>query len=111
MISAGSKLLLLWNDYSANQNGTVMVTRFMQRDASDPVSTWSPPASRVPRPARPDGIYHGAALSAVSDGSSVHLVYKDQNQLRLWYRRFDAATGSFGPRVQIDDSEQDWALQ
>jgi len=110
LISAGSKLLLLWNDYSANENGTVMVTRFMQRDASDPVSTWSAPQAAFPdQPA--DGIYHGAALSAVSDGSSVHLVYKDQNQLRLWYRRFDAATGSFGPRVQIDDSEQDWALQ
>jgi hypothetical protein len=110
LISAGSKLLLVWNDYSANQNGTVIVTRFMQRDASDPLGTWS-----TPQPAFPDlpvdGIYHGAAMSAVADGSGVHLVYKDQNLMLLWYRRFDVATGAFGPRVQVDDSEQDWALQ
>jgi len=110
LISAGSKLLLVWNDYSANENGTVIVTRFVQRDASDPVGTWS-----APQPAFPDdpvdGIYHGAALSAVSDGAGVHVVYKDQNRMLLWYRRFDVATGTFGARVQVDDSEQDWALQ
>jgi hypothetical protein len=110
LISAGSKLLLLWNDYSANQNGTVITTRFVQREASEPLGTWSAPKSAFPD-VPVDGIYHGAALSAVSDGSSVHLVYKDQNKMLLWYRRFDVATLTFGPRVQVDDSEQDWALQ
>ena len=110
LISVGTKILMIWNDYSANENGTRIVTRFVERDAGDPLSAWSNPKDAFPdEPA--DGIYHGAALSAVADGNSVHLVYKDQNQMRLWYRRFDAATGTFGARVQIDDSAQDWALQ
>src|SRR6267143_676396 len=73
---------------------------------SRPSSPWARPSA-----APADGIYHGAAMSAVVDGTSVHVVYKDQNQMRIWYRRFDAATGTFGARVQIDDSAQDWALQ
>src|SRR5438105_4361336 len=110
LISVGSKLLLIWNDYSANENGTRIVTRFVKRDAADPAGSWSAPQNAFPDDP-PDGIYHGAALSAVADGSGVHLVYKDQNQQRLWYRRFEVATGAFGPKVQVDDSEQDWALQ
>ena len=110
LISAGTKILMIWNDYSANENGTRTVTRFVERDAGDPLSAWSNPTDAFPDDPV-DGIYHGAAMSAVADGNSVHLVYKDQNQLRLWYRRFDAATGTFGARVQIDDSAQDWALQ
>ena len=110
LISVGSKLLLIWNDYSANENGTRIVTRFVKRDAADPAGSWSTPQNAFPDDP-PDGIYHGAALSAVADGSGVHLVYKDQNQQRLWYRRFEVATGAFGPKVQVDDSEQDWALQ
>jgi hypothetical protein len=110
LISVGTKLLLIWNDYSGNENGTRIVTRSVERDAGDPLSAWSNPKDAFPdEPA--DGIYHGAAMSAVADGNSVHVVYKDQNQMRLWYRRFDAATGTFGARVQIDDSAQDWALQ
>jgi hypothetical protein len=110
LISAGSKLLLIWNDYSGNENGTRIVTRFRLRDAADPVSTWSAVQDAF-RDEPADGIYHGAALNAVADASGVHLVYKDQNQMRLWYRRFDVASGAFGPRVQVDDSVQDWALQ
>ena len=110
LISAGSKLLLIWNDYSGNENGTRIVTRFVKRDAADPTGTWSAPQNAFPdEPA--DGIYHGAALSAVADASGVHLVYKDQNKMRLWYRRFDVASGAFGSKVQVDDSAQDWALQ
>jgi Bacterial Ig domain len=110
LISVGTKLLLIWNDYSANENGTRILTRFMQRDAADPLTAWSVAKDAFPdEPA--DGIYHGAALSAVADSSGVHLVYKDQNQLKLWYRRFDLAAGTFGARVQVDDSQQDWALQ
>jgi hypothetical protein len=110
LISVGTRLLLIWNDYSANENGTRTVTRFMQRDAADALSVWS--AAKDAFPDDPvDGIYHGAALSAVADSASFHLVYKDQNKLKLWYRRFDVATGTFGTRVQVDDSQQDWALQ
>jgi hypothetical protein len=110
LISAGRKLLLVWNDYSANEDGTRMVTQFAMRDEADPLGAWGAPAAAFPdEPA--DGIYHGAAMSAVAEGDSVHVVYKDQNQLRLWYRRFDTATATFGARVQIDDSAQDWALQ
>jgi hypothetical protein len=110
LIRVGSKLLLLWNDYSANENGTRIVTRFVERDAADPISSWSAPSDAFPDDP-PDGIYHGAAMSTVADATGFHLVYKDQNQLRLWYRRYDAATHTFGARVQIDDSTQDWALQ
>ena len=110
LIGVGSKLLLIWNDYSGNEHGTRIVTRFVKRDSADPTSAWSAPQVAFTDDST-DGIYHGAALSAVADGSGVHLVYKDQNQLRLWYRRFDAAAGAFGPKVQVDDSTQDWALQ
>jgi len=110
LISVGTKLLLIWNDYSANENGTRIVTRFVERDAADALSVWSAAKDAFPdEPA--DGVYHGAALSAVADSSGVHLVYKDQNRLKLWYRRFEVATGTFGARVQVDDSQQDWALQ
>jgi hypothetical protein len=110
LINAGQKLLMIWNDYSGNEKGTRMVTSFVTRDAADPLGTWSAPAPAFPdEPA--DGIYHGAAMSAVAEGGSVHLVYKDQNQMRLWYRRYDVAAGSFGPRILIDDGAQDWALQ
>ncbi len=110
LITVGTKLVLIWNDYSANENGTRTVTRFMQRDAADALSVWS--AAKDAFPDDPvDGIYHGAALSAVADSASAHLVYKDQNKLKLWYRRFDVAAGTFGAKVQVDDSQQDWALQ
>ena len=111
LISLGHKLLLLWNDYSENESGTRAVTRFMLRDDQDPLASWGAPSQAFPDdPA--DGIFHGAALSAVADGSGgLHLVYKDHNQRRLWYRRFDGAKGSFGPRTLVDDSVDDWALQ
>jgi hypothetical protein len=110
LISVGTKLLLVWNDYSGNEHGTRIVTRFVERNSDDPLSAWTAPRDAFPdEPA--DGIYHGAAMSAVADGTGVHVVYKDQNKLQLWYRRFDAATSTFGARVQIDDSLQDWALQ
>jgi len=110
LISVGTKLLLLWNDYSANENASRITTRFVVRDARDPRDCWSAPRDAFPDdPA--DGIYHGAALSAVADEDSLHLVYKDQNRMRLWYRRFDAATATFGAAVAVDDSVDDWALQ
>lgn len=56
----------------------------------------------------PEGLYHGAALSAVSPGEGrMHLVYKDLNQ-HLSYRFFDGA--AFGPPIPLETSG-DWALQ
>ncbi|RKH88551.1 exo-alpha-sialidase, partial [Corallococcus praedator] len=78
-------------------------TRLRVRDAADPVDTWGPS-----REAFSDGIYHGAALSAVEDGQGgIHLVYKDETE-RLYYRRFDGT--SFGPRTLVENTP-DWALQ
>ncbi|MFP2899057.1 WD40/YVTN/BNR-like repeat-containing protein [Corallococcus sp. 4LFB] len=60
------------------------------------------------RDAFSDGIYHGAALSAVEDGQGgIHLVYKDETE-RLYYRRFDGT--SFGSRILVEGTP-DWALQ
>lgn len=109
LISLGTRLLLIWNDYSANLNGSAIATRFLVRDDLDPEDLWSAPRDAFPR-LPVDGIYHGAAMSAVADGGGgLHLVYKDQNELRLWYRYFDGER--FHPRVQVDDSAGDWALQ
>ena len=109
LISLGQRLLLLWNDYSANENGTRMATQMVTRADVDDLSAWSAPAAAFPDDP-PDGIYHGAAMSAVADGNGgLHLVYKDQNAQRLWYRHFDGE--AFGPRIAVDDSANDWALQ
>jgi Big-like domain-containing protein len=109
LIRLGTRLLLLWNDYSANQNGTVIGTRFMVRDDVAPDGFWAAPGDAFPD-LPVDGIYHGAALSEVADGEGgLHLVYKDQNEQRLWYRHFDGK--GFGARVEVDDSAGDWALQ
>jgi MYXO-CTERM domain-containing protein len=85
------------------------MTKFVARDVSDPIGCWSAPQNAfTDDPA--DGVYHGAALSAVADGNGgLHLVYKDQNQMLLWYRHFDGS--AFDARVQVDDSRDDWALQ
>src|SRR5205823_11664748 len=94
-----------------NDGGTRIVTRFALRDDGDPLAAWSAPAAAFPDDPV-DGIYHGAALSAVADGTGgLHLVYKDHNLRMLWYRRFDGTRGSFGPRTLVDDSRDDWALQ
>lgn len=73
------------------------------RSDSDPEGTWAPV-----RQAFSDGIYHGAALSAVADGKDgMHLVYKDELE-QLYYRHFDG--NSFGSRVLVESSS-DWAIQ
>src|SRR5262249_28670148 len=56
----------------------------------------------------PEKIYHGAALSAVDDGSGgMHLVYKDNSGI-LHYRHFDGS--SFG-LDQIVEDQGGWELQ
>ncbi|WP_227027591.1 WD40/YVTN/BNR-like repeat-containing protein [Corallococcus soli] len=98
MLSVGEKLVFFYAMHDGFEP-----TRLRVRDAADPLDTWGPV-----REAFSDGIYHGAALSAVEDGrGGIHLVYKDETE-RLYYRRFDGT--SFGPRTLVENTP-DWALQ
>ncbi|MBZ4371990.1 exo-alpha-sialidase [Corallococcus sp. AS-1-6] len=98
LLSVGSKLVFFWAMHDGFEP-----TRMRVRDAADPLDTWGPQ-----RDAFSDGIYHGAALSAVEDGKGgIHLVYKDETE-RLYYRRFDGT--SFGSRILVEGTP-DWALQ
>ena len=98
LLSVGSRLVFLY----AMHDG-FRPTLYRVRGDADPLDTWSPL-----REAFSEGIYHGAALSALADGrGGMHLVYKDESQ-RLFYRHFDGDT--FGPRVLLE-SRQDWAMQ
>jgi hypothetical protein len=98
LLSVGTKLVFFWAMHDGFEP-----TRMRVRDAADPLDTWGPR-----RDAFSDGIYHGAALSAVEDGKGgIHLVYKDETE-RLYYRRFDGT--SFGSRILVEGTP-DWALQ
>jgi len=92
----GNRLMLIYGTHGVDPG-------YMRlRNDSDPVSKWG--ARRV---VFPEGIYHGAALSAAGDGSGgLHLVYKDVNA-QLWYRRWN---GRWSER-QLVESSADWALQ
>ena len=92
----GNRMMLLYSTHG----GTAGYMRL--RNDSDPLSAWSAREAVFP-----EGIYHGAALSAAGDGSGgVHLVYKDSAE-RLFYRRW---SGSWSAR-QVVESSGDWALQ
>ncbi|MBZ4376827.1 sialidase family protein [Corallococcus sp. AS-1-6] len=98
LISLGSRLMMLWSSHDGRDT-----THYRIRDDSASVSTWS-----STRTAFSDGIYHGAAMSAVADGKGgLHLVYKDNSE-RLRYRRFDGS--SFGSAVKVLE-DGDWATQ
>ncbi|WP_228530579.1 MULTISPECIES: exo-alpha-sialidase [Myxococcaceae] len=98
LLSLGSRMIFLWAMHDGFEP-----TRMRLRNDSDPVGSWGPQQD-----AFSDGIYHGAALSAVADGrGGMHLVYKDESE-RLQYRSFNGS--SFGARTQVD-SYSDWALQ
>ncbi|NOK39611.1 exo-alpha-sialidase [Corallococcus exercitus] len=98
LISLGSRLMMLWSSHDGHDT-----THYRIRDDSASVSTWS-----STRTAFSDGIYHGAALSAVADGNGgLHLVYKDNSE-RLMYRRFNGS--SFGSPVRVLE-DGDWASQ
>ncbi|MFN7134088.1 MAG: hypothetical protein ACK4N5_18565, partial [Myxococcales bacterium] len=87
--------------YDAHDSGTP--ARFRVRDDGDPVGSWQPVQQ-----AFPEGIYHGAALSAVaSPEGGMHLVYKAEND-DLFYRYFDGVR--FGPPLLLQD-RNDWAVQ
>ncbi|WP_343211021.1 hypothetical protein [Archangium violaceum] len=98
LLSLGSKLVFLYAMHDGFEP-----TRLRVRDDGDPLDSWS-----SVRDAFSEGIYHGAALSAVADGrGGMHLVYKDELE-RLYYRYFDGST--FGPRTLLEGS-RDWAMQ
>ena len=98
LVHLGSRMMMLWSSHSGSDS-----TRYRIRDDSASLSSWS-----STRTAFSDGIYHGAALSAVADGKGgLHLVYKDNSE-RLVYRRFDGS--GFGSAVRVLE-RGDWASQ
>lgn len=98
LLSLGSRLLFLYGQFDMSTP-----VRMRIRDDSAPLSTWGP----ITEPF--ENIYHGAALSAVATpGGGMHLVYKADNDQRLYYRFFNGT--SFSARVLVDDVP-DWAPQ
>ncbi|MBJ6763394.1 exo-alpha-sialidase [Myxococcaceae bacterium JPH2] len=98
LLSVGTKLVFFFAMHDGFEP-----TRLRIRDDDAPLNAWSPQ-----RDAFSEGIYHGAALSAVEDGhGGLHLVYKDETE-RLFYRHFDGNT--FGPRTLLGDTPN-WAIQ
>jgi hypothetical protein len=98
LLSVGNKLVFVYGMHDGFEPARMRI-----RQDSDPLNTWG-----AVRQAFPDGIYHGAALSAVEDGQGgMHFVYKDEPQ-RLYYRHFNGST--FGPRTLLE-STVDWAMQ
>ena len=98
LISLGGRLLALYDAHVATG-----AARLRVRDDDAPLSSWSPPAS-----AFPEGIYHGASLSAVTDGAGgAEVAYKDKAE-RLWLRHFDGV--AFGDGTLLV-ARGDWALQ
>jgi hypothetical protein len=98
LLSVGSKLVFVYGMHDGFEPARMRI-----RHDSDPLDTWG-----AVRQAFPDGIYHGAALSAVADGrGGMHFVYKDEYE-RLQYRHFDGS--AFGPRTLLEGT-RDWAMQ
>ena len=93
---SGNQMMLLYGTHGVDPG-------YMRtRSESDPVGSWSDPQVVFP-----EGLYHGAALSAPGDGSGgVHLVYKDGTE-QLWYRHW---SGGWSDR-QLVEGNPDWALQ
>ncbi len=86
LVALGGRLLALYDAHAATG-----AARFRVRDDDAPLSSWSPLAS-----AFPEGIYHGAALSAVTDGAGgADVAYKDKAE-RLWLRHFDGVAFGSG---------------
>lgn len=98
LLHLGGKLVMVYGSHAGG-----MAARYRVRDDGAPLTSWSPV-----RTAFPEGIYHGAALSAVADGrGGMHLVYKDNSE-RLMYRHFDGRR--FGSSLVVHGNG-DWALQ
>src|SRR5467141_1163710 len=98
LVSLGNQLMFLYGTHTCCDPA-----RMRLRNDSDPLSTWSG-ATAV----WSDGIYHGAALSAVADGKGgLHLAYKNVNE-QLFYRHYD---GSRWGGATLLEGTSDWALQ
>ena len=98
ILSVGSRMIFI---YDGHDDGT-HVAHFRTRDDSQALGTWNAEQTF------PDGVYHGAALSAVADGhGGMHFVYKDKNAV-LWYRAFDGTR--FGA-AQLVENVGNWELQ
>lgn len=97
LLHLGDRLLFVYGHHG------VSPAWFRVRMDTAPVDSWQPEQQ-----AFPEGMYHGAALSAVSPGEGqMHLVYKDVSE-RLFYRAFDGQ--AFGPPTLLD-GQSNWALQ
>ena len=97
LLSLGGRMMLLYGTHGVDAG------QMRLRNDSDPLDQWGAEIT-----AFPEGLYHGAALSAVADGSGgVHMVYKDLTE-RTYYRYFNGS--SWGNRVPVE-STQDWATQ
>jgi hypothetical protein len=98
LLSLGDRLIFVYAMHEGFQP-----TRYRIRSDSAELDSWEP--AKV---AFSEGIYHGAALSAVATPEGgMHLVYKDEGE-RLAYRYFDGT--AFGNR-QVLVSNGDWTLQ
>jgi hypothetical protein len=97
LLHLGDRLLLVYGHHGSSP------AWFRVRMDSAPLDSWQPQQQ-----AFAEGIYHGAALSAVPlSGGRMHLVYKSVDE-RLFYRAFDGT--AFGPPTLLV-SAGDWALQ
>src|SRR5205085_11128129 len=98
LISLGTRLMFLYGGHGCCETGKMRL-----RSDSDPLATWSSAATVLS-----DGIYRGAALSAVADGAGgLHLAYKNLSA-KLYYRHFDGSRWSGATRL---DGSPSWALQ
>lgn len=101
LLHLGDRLLMLYGMH----DGGVPAKLRLHSDAST-VKAWSPERRAF---SSGEGIYHGAALSAVADAQGgAHLVYKREADQHLLYRHFDGEV--FGPAIEVD-ADPDWALQ
>jgi hypothetical protein len=97
LLHLGDRLLFVYGHHGTS------AAWFRVRMDSAPLGSWQPQQQ-----AFPEGIYHGASLSAVSPGGGrMHLVYKDVTE-QLRYRAFDGT--AFGASTLLE-SASNWALQ
>lgn len=98
LLHLGDELILVYDSH-----GSRTPARYRIRADSDPIDKWGPI-----REAFSEGIYHGAALSAVATPEGgMHLVYKDEGD-DLFHRYFDGER--WGPRLALSTGN-DWAVQ
>lgn len=99
LLSLGDTLLFLYDMHHDSEHPAW----FRLRRDDWPLDQWT-----EVEPAFAEGIYHGAALSAVADGSGgMHLVYKEKLGMLL-YRHFDGER--FGEPILLE-KDGNWAVQ